>query len=282
MNLIHFISVILPNYLVVCYGARILAIETRPSRSHWIFLSSVLKELSTRHEITVMTPFLNGNRQNYTEVNSTALFQKLAMNIDVLTLKQFESPLISQFYQTYYDRMFCDKMTKFKLFEDVVEGKQVFDVILLKPLYAPCTAYIGHKLNIPKIYLVPSPNPTYLYATSLDENYNPSYESNLYFTKRIPRGFLQILNNFILCVVSMFIPWLVENSKKIWDPKLYDIEGVHHNPSLVFINSHPVTNVPRQLPLNAVEIGGIHLKPPKQLSHVSNINLNNKKSMLSL
>lgn len=49
--------------------ARILAIETFAGKSHWNFMSAVLRAMTDNgHNVTVFTPFVDGNRENYTEI----------------------------------------------------------------------------------------------------------------------------------------------------------------------------------------------------------------------
>lgn len=52
--------------------ASILAIETIAGKSHWNFFSSVLRSLWDKgHNVTVFTPITEGNRENYTEIDTS-------------------------------------------------------------------------------------------------------------------------------------------------------------------------------------------------------------------
>jgi glucuronosyltransferase len=58
---------------LITYGSvdalEILAIETASGKSHWNFMSAILRSLSENgHNVTAFTPFSDGNRVNYTEV----------------------------------------------------------------------------------------------------------------------------------------------------------------------------------------------------------------------
>lgn len=53
-------------------SASILAIETIAGKSHWIFFSSVLRSLMDKgHHVNVFTPISKGNRENYTEIDTS-------------------------------------------------------------------------------------------------------------------------------------------------------------------------------------------------------------------
>lgn len=57
-------------------NARILAVETIGGKSHWNFMSAVLLSLTDAgHGVTVFTPFLDGQRVNYTEVDTSKTFE---------------------------------------------------------------------------------------------------------------------------------------------------------------------------------------------------------------
>ncbi|CAI6344887.1 unnamed protein product [Macrosiphum euphorbiae] len=54
-------------------SARILAVKTVEGKSHRNFMSGILRALvnSGHHNVTVFTQFTDGNRENYTEVDTT-------------------------------------------------------------------------------------------------------------------------------------------------------------------------------------------------------------------
>lgn len=54
---------------VIIEDARILSVETVGGKSHWNFMSSIIRALvDNKLNVTVNTPFTDENRQNYTEV----------------------------------------------------------------------------------------------------------------------------------------------------------------------------------------------------------------------
>ncbi|XP_022181664.1 UDP-glucuronosyltransferase 2B2-like isoform X2 [Myzus persicae] len=61
------------SYIQPASSARILAVETVGGKSHWNFMSGILRALvNDGHSVTVFTPFADGNRENYTEVDTTS------------------------------------------------------------------------------------------------------------------------------------------------------------------------------------------------------------------
>ncbi|VVC34038.1 Hypothetical protein CINCED_3A025435 [Cinara cedri] len=51
------------------------------------------------------------------------------------------------------------------------------------------------------------------------------------------------------------------------DPKPYDAY-VPVPPSIVFTNGHYISDTSRPIPANTVNLGGVHLKPPRKIPKV--------------
>ncbi|XP_050538821.1 UDP-glucosyltransferase 2-like [Daktulosphaira vitifoliae] len=265
MNFVSIYIIFILHYFMLCNGAKILSIESIAGKSHWNFLSSVLNELSTEHEVTVLTPFLDGNRENYTEINSESLHY-LILDLDITFMfKFFKNPIMSLLLLTIYQRKFCDRLIDHEFVKKIIRGEQKFDIIVLEPFWSSCTAFIGHKLGIPQIYVVPTPIPTQSMPLYTGLYYNPSYESHFSYPKRIPNGFYDRLSNTVLFLTTITIPWLVNTVQNLYNKKMYDIEELKHDPSLIFVNGNPITDVPKVLQPNVINVGGIHLKTPKEI-----------------
>ena len=51
----------------------------------------------------------------------------------------------------------------------------------------------------------------------------------------------------------------------------YDFKINTVQPSLTFVNSHFISESSRPFPQNVIQVGGIHLKPPKSIQKVSKL-----------
>jgi len=80
--------------LTVGEAARILAIETTAGKNHWNFKRSVLSSLTDAgHTVTVFTPLPDGDRANYTEVDTSRDFpMKLDMDVTQM-IQEFGDPI---------------------------------------------------------------------------------------------------------------------------------------------------------------------------------------------
>jgi len=62
----------------------------------------------------------------------------------------------------------------------------------------------------------------------------------------------------------MYDEWML----KTIDPRPYDVSPKVH-PSIIFQNSHYITESSRPVVPSLVDVGGIHLQPPKSIPQVS-------------
>ncbi|XP_050432600.1 UDP-glucosyltransferase 2-like isoform X4 [Adelges cooleyi] len=247
--------------LTVTEGARILAVETVAGRSHWNFLSAILNTLSTRHQITAVTPFLEGNRENYTEIDiSQELFSFL--NVSLLKMKEgFGTPWSFSVNAHLHSRISCDHILHFKPLKDIIlRGRGQYDLLILEPTLNPCSAYLGSKLDVPQVYAIPFLLPTWTNALMFGHRSNPSHEANMFLSATVPNGFCQRFHNTIIHMVTVGVPWFMATVNGLRQPdRYYDLISVRHDPAMVFVNDDQALGNTKQIPVNMKQIGGIHL-----------------------
>ncbi|XP_025207087.1 UDP-glucuronosyltransferase 2B15-like, partial [Melanaphis sacchari] len=252
----------------VSEASRILAIETIAGKSHWNFMSSVLRSLvDAGHTVTVFTPFLDGDRENYTEVDTSSDFP-MKLDLDAMHMVQnFRNPFALVKVLSGLTRFYCDVVHgNRKLIDLLASGiRDRYDLLLVEPpLSFDCFSYIADALGLPVIYLIPSPMVTFTERLFTGHLSNPSYVSNIFASHAVPNTFIQRFTNTALLAYSIVrtrYDWL---ATRLMDAKPYDLAPTI-NPSIIFQNSHYVTESPRPLTPNVVYIGGIHLKPAKTI-----------------
>ncbi|KAF0755321.1 UDP-glucuronosyltransferase 2B17-like, partial [Aphis craccivora] len=232
--------------------------------SHWNFMSAVLQSLSDNgHNVTVYTPFQAGNRSNYTEINL-----ELPSNVGMgalETLKMFAKPTDMITIVMNMTRHFCNIANEQKDIRELLNsGKSNYDIIITETASSECSSYVASKINLPMIYLVPSPMLTHIEHSVFGDGPNPATVSHLMANHAVPRTFAQRLSNFILLGTSLFAILYKEMELKKIDPQPYDLVKPK-KPSLVFMNTHYITDAPRPLPANVIQVGGIHLKSPNSI-----------------
>jgi len=253
-------------------GARILAIEPYDSKSHWQYMKSILDVLAVRHQMTAITPLPTGDRENYMEINASQVFLIYLLRNAVEMIEQFGSVvnILPPWPERSHEREICDTFYDFAPIRDLLNGgaDDRYDVVLLEPFYSPCLSYLAHKLRVPEIYVIPSsmtPMEMLLFGTEP----SPSYVPNLLYNGAVMDGFMQRLTNVAQFTYIKIVLWLTNVRMMYRETRPYDAADVRHHPSLVFVNTHFITESPRPFPVNMIQIGGIHLQPPKVLPDVS-------------
>jgi len=251
-------------------GGNILAISTIGGKSHWNFMEGILRALTDHgHQITVLTPFPTGDRENYTEIDvSNETFSMLRLDIDLVQIS-----LTSYFnlihYVNNYSRKNCKILYENNFIKSVLtESKFNFDVIIIELMASECGSYLSAKLNIPLIYVTPPPLISYMERSVLGHYPNPAVVSHILADHSVPRTAVERFKNtmllFFTTVLLQFKGWLAS----IVDKQPFDlIEPV--KPSIIFSNAHFITDAPRPILPSVIQVGGIHLSPPKKIPDVS-------------
>ncbi|XP_015369558.1 PREDICTED: uncharacterized protein LOC107165717 [Diuraphis noxia] len=248
---------------------QILAIENVAGKSHWNFMSAVLRSLTdVGHNVSVFTPFPDGNRANYTEIYLD-LPSKVAMDVEV-AFSTFKNPSVMLSILINMTRNFCNIAYEQRDMREILYGgKSInYDIIITEVLASECASYIGSKLGLPVIYIIPSPMITSMEYSVFGDVSNPATVSHLMAHHAIPKTFAQRFLNFVLFGFSLLMLKYKEMELKIIDSQPYDlVEPL--KPSLVFMNTHYITDAPRPMPASVIQIGGIHLKTPRSIPNVS-------------
>ncbi|CAI6347452.1 unnamed protein product [Macrosiphum euphorbiae] len=248
-------------------AARILAVETVAGKSHWYFMSSVLRSLTDAgHTVTVFTPFLDGDRINYTEVDTSRYFpMKLEMDV-MQTIREFGDPVVLMNERSRVVRIYCDAIYGNQKLADLIasEARHLYDLLLIEPLGLDCVSYLANALDLPVIYSIPSPMITFAEWGFTGHLSNPACVSNMLASHAVPGTFLQRFTNTALLTYSMAKMKYDQLINLVTDPRPYDLARTV-NPSIIFQNSYYVTESPSPVTPNVIYVGGIHLKPAKTI-----------------
>ncbi|CAI6350993.1 unnamed protein product [Macrosiphum euphorbiae] len=249
-------------------AARILAIETFAGKSHWNFMSAVLRAMTNNgHNVTVFTPFLDGNRENYTEIDMSSMFpMKLGMNI-VSKRETYSNQFTPISFMMELGRLSCEILHNNEQLNDFLANKlqSDFDAVVYEPgIVSGCLSYLGANSNLPVIHTLPIPINTYTERITYGEVHNPATVSTMLFHSAVPKTFVQRLTNTLVWLYTSIVVRFQELLIQLFNSKPYDLATINP-PSLVFMNTHFISDKPRPTPSNVVNIGGIHLKPPKKI-----------------
>ncbi|XP_027847755.2 UDP-glucosyltransferase 2-like [Aphis gossypii] len=247
-------------------GARILAVETVGGKSHWNFMSSILRVLvDNGHNITVFTPFTGGNRENYTEVDISMGSAKLLDGQLTELIDKYGDLKKIVGEMSVMSRILCNVIYEnSKMKEILANTRSDFDVVLIEPILSECVSYPAIKLNLPLIYVLPVPTLGILERKLTGDVSNPAVVSLNVAKFGIPKTLAQrAINcaNLIYCTVKYKFHELYN---QFTEPQEYDLYAPIP-PSLTFVNRHFTIEPASSISSNVVGIGGIHLKAPKKL-----------------
>lgn len=251
-------------------SVNILAIETIAGKSHWNFFSSVLRSLTDKgHHVTVFTPITEGNRENYTEIDtSDDLPKKQEISLaDMMNL--FGDPIKILWFGPRIARSYCDIIHGNKQLKDILEGfvHTDFDVVLIEPIWLDCMSYVATKLELPIIYLIPQSMVSFLEYNQLGNMPNPASVSHFMAGHGVPKTFVQRFTNAALLSYSLLTLSCTEHLLKYIEPKPYDVQKPI-KPSALIVNSHYISEPSRPFLSNVVFVGGIHLNAVQTIPNV--------------
>ncbi|KAL4119334.1 hypothetical protein QTP88_012152 [Uroleucon formosanum] len=252
-------------------AARVLAVETVAAKSHWNFMRGVLHALAGRgHSVKVYTPFPDpGTPANfgYTEVDTSAEFQgddtdptTTAVNMDAsVVLPLFARPSFMVPFIANASRSVCDIMDRL-LQRDV----GAYDLFVTEPLSSECVSHAAHRLGVPLVYVVPAPLLPWLETAAFGHYGNPAVVPHLFASYAVPKTFYQRVDNVAMYLHTIYVNYRYTSAATAAEQRPYDI-APPVKPALVFVNTHYVTEPPRPVPVNRVDVGGIHLATPQPL-----------------
>lgn len=250
-------------------GARILAVSSIPAKSHWNFMSGVLHALTDHgHHVTAFTAFPDGGRQNYTEVDlSGEITPIVKMKIgDVISSMGSHVDFTDFAYDLSRDM--CDAMYRNDALGRLMRPDAGFDAVFVEYLASECVARLSDALNVPLVYVVPTPVMSYADGRVLGDVPNPAVVSHILFDGTVPRTLVDRLSNtamsvFLACLLR-YRQWSDSTAADVREPV---------KPSVMFINAHYITDAPRPLPPSVIPVGGVHLSQPKSIPDVSGFSI---------
>ncbi|KDR22772.1 hypothetical protein L798_15644, partial [Zootermopsis nevadensis] len=259
------------------YCANILAVFSVPAPSHMALKSALLTELAAKgHHVTVISSFPEKvSVPNYTDIPVLSQeFVKIGMNDRKVYDFVHQNALMMQirFWQIAGDM--CSEILSDKRVQELIDSTDLhFDVIILEAFFSDCFLPFGYKFKAPIIkfctfggtnwmgYWVGNPNP---YSYVPDGLLGFSDRMNLW--ERIINSLCGVF--FTLGRQFYFLP----RQDKIVKPFFKDVEGLPHlaeldatSTALLLVNSHFSISSPKPLMPNIVQVGGLHIKPPKPL-----------------
>ncbi|XP_049942919.1 UDP-glucosyltransferase 2-like isoform X2 [Schistocerca serialis cubense] len=252
-------------------GANILALFPVGGKSHWIVFREMLVELGRRgHHLTVVTPFKEEHKN----------WELLKMADPVFDLGGFTffsfgrlPPALLIMFMLYGSADECREYMEDEALRTLIDSRdRKFDLVILETFFNECLLAFAHKFGTPVVQavalgggaswmndMVGNPYPlAYVPETCLPytSNMNLFQRANNVFTASLFRLYRQF---FYLPAMDRVVK---EYFKDITVPPIAELE---RNTSLLLLNSHFSFQYARPFVPNAVEVAGMHIRPPKKL-----------------
>ncbi|KAG8228496.1 UDP-glycosyltransferase [Ladona fulva] len=254
-------------------SAHILAVHPYASHSHNNLYGPIIKALTRRgHTFTVITSQpVNSPPSNYKQINTSNIFEDHhkvfnSMDKDMGVLRLFAKVM-----------HMTDDICRKTLFHPEVQklihpskSSERFDLILMTNFFGECLYGFSHVYKVPMILLSPAgPFPTTYSAIgtivlpSAVANPVMGFDDRMTFWQRIINSLSTI--GFTVFYKGFVLPNMYSIMKEAFGEDIPDIKELEKYISLAMVNHHFSLNGAHPLGPNLIEIGGIHVNPPKNL-----------------
>jgi glucuronosyltransferase len=254
-------------------GAKILAISLMSSKSHKITYEPLLRELARRgHEVTALSPIPSKDDKNFKNIITIDYEKTNGTGPNFFEMKLKMPAWVEAVFNPFFmiAKMLhtrCLECYKLPQVQQVLKEK--WDLVFFIPLMNECVYGLVHKLNTTTVLFTQTSVFPWI-ADNLGAPNPPSHVSSLLVGYDQKMHFGQRLFNFIRTVYD----WAVMNlyyfpqmesvyRTALGDPTIPGIKEIERNASIVLMASHISFSPPRPLLPDMIEVGGIHLVPPK-------------------
>lgn len=270
--ILYFIATI---FSTECYT--ILGIFPSLDRNNYLTYRGLFRELSNRnHDVTLISHFQMPN--------APASYKDILLSDNQVYYKglSYESVITSEVSRVPFETLVATKagnddckilMNNHQVLY-LIKTRPRFDVILVESYNSDCGLALAANLSAPFIAFNPQPMQSWQF-NRLGINFNSAYVSQA----SVPYGrgpwFLDRLKSFILYHITNWVYYVGSQVTdhvylyKYLGDNLPSLESIATNASLVFVNTHPSVFGGVARPDNVIDIGGIHIRPPKVIPTVS-------------
>jgi len=142
-------------------------------------MSAVLRAMTDNgHNVTVFTPFVDGNRENYTEIDMSNIFP-MKLNMSIVRMRKIFNNVFTpiSFMMKNGGRQSCEILHNNDQLNDFLKNKSQTDFdanVIEAGIVSSCLSYLGANSNLPVIYSTPIPINTYTERIAFGDISNPA------------------------------------------------------------------------------------------------------------
>ncbi|XP_031341434.1 UDP-glucuronosyltransferase 1-7C-like [Photinus pyralis] len=251
-------------------GEKILGIFAHKGKSHFDSFVPLMKALALKgHDVTVISHFPQKTRvANFSDIdiNPGNIFLDVINLGDIpenYRVRRYATPLL--LLNLGYES--CKQVFSNKNFISFFNSAPKFDLIITELFNTKCFLGALRQLNAPIIGMS-STVPLSWDDFTVGFPSNPAYIPNNFMSFNDKMTFLQRTENTIAYLLTGAINhlhmaisgYLLAN---VVSESPHDLNEIASNISLMLVNAHFSVQLPRPLPPNYIEVGGLHLTQPK-------------------
>lgn len=275
MNLFPTILSIFLFFVSFTASSNILAIFSRPSYSHQsVFRGVTEKLLENGHKLTLMTTHpsdIEKNHENVTLIDvsfTVKLFEKGLSDVFEKKLKGWKDAF---YFITDYEALVVNEQLQSEGMQTLLQDKAAkFDLLLIEiGGFSPFHAF-AERFQIPVVGI--SSADTFSGGHEVMGNViNPIAHPERILPFKMAKTFKQ---RIISCLLMLFmklilVPRAVENYEPIVREHFPEVtktfQELVSNVDLLLVNAHPALGFIRPVLANTIQLGFLHIKPPKPL-----------------
>ncbi|XP_050303467.1 UDP-glucosyltransferase 2-like [Anthonomus grandis grandis] len=249
----------------------ILMIAPIDSLSHTRMFEELAKALAVKgHQVDLLShfPLENLNMEGISHIN---------LGSSNMFLNSFSVKLLGRSFIDIVDKMLfkpghqqCLLLYNNPQFEKLKNATKKYDLFITEFFTSECVLPWAWHFNIPSV-LVSTSLPLPWNNERFGVPDNPSYVPNYYGDFGAEMTLFQRAQNVWQYAVARYKFWRSMNqadqvARAFFGPQMPPLEEVAYNSSLLLSNTHFSIHDARPLPPNVIEIGGLHINPPKPLS----------------
>ena len=266
-----FISLLLKND---CESAEILAVFPAPSYSHQSVFQAVTAGLVAKgHKITLMTTYPHENERNHeniTLVDWSFVVEDFHKVID--SVMSSEKGLKNSIFRVIdmQSSMVDNQLSVPEVHKMLQNKNQKFDLLLIEAAgFASMHAFADH-YNVPVVGITSADSMSAGHEI-MGNVFNPVAHPDRVLPMLRTHRFIERISSVFFTLFFKYIlePKAVGNYEQVTQKHFPNVEKTYKelvgNVELLLVNAHPSLGYLRPVVANTIQLGFLHIKPPKEL-----------------
>ncbi|XP_018328632.1 UDP-glucuronosyltransferase 2B30-like [Agrilus planipennis] len=267
------IPILLINISPFTTGFKFLGLFPLPIRSNFLMYETIFKGLADRgHEIDVLSHYPQKTPvKNINDIDISGSIPSLDNNVSIESVSKMTRIESAWSVFRTHGVDVCEKVLQHRALQILRKSKKKYDGILIEVFGTDCLLGFSHLYKAPVIGITSS-----MHLPWADERMgnpdNPSYVSNYFipFNKNMTIGQkIELATATVLSKIGYHLISTIPSEMRARDffgTDLPPLDQLAFNMSLLLVNSYFGLSDPRPTVPGLIEVGGLHIQNPKNLT----------------